>query len=180
MAAKTEARLRLPLPASKVHEFRIQAAFNGRAKNTFGVGCGVFVTSKAHPGCVLLGKRKGSTGEGLWALPGGHLEFAEALKQCATRELAEETGISKTWNERVVFWDNAVDAEAGYHYVIAFVRVETSEEPKNMEPDKCEGWHWCKWDGSSGGGELEFPRPEELFLGLRNVRDRGLTPFVFG
>lgn len=37
--------------------------------------------------------RKGSHGDGEWALPGGHLEMGESFEQCAVREVEEETGI---------------------------------------------------------------------------------------
>lgn len=45
-------------------------------------------------GRVLLVKRGGQPGLGLWALPGGHLDLHETLRQAAVRELVEETGVS--------------------------------------------------------------------------------------
>jgi len=44
-------------------------------------------------GKVLLGRRKGSHGEGEYAWPGGHLEYMESIKECARREVREETGM---------------------------------------------------------------------------------------
>lgn len=43
---------------------------------------------------ILVGKRKGSHGAGLLAVPGGHLEFGESYNTCCDRELIEEIGIN--------------------------------------------------------------------------------------
>jgi bifunctional NMN adenylyltransferase/nudix hydrolase len=47
------------------------------------------VTARQH---VLLIKRGGTIGHGLWALPGGFVEPWERFYPAAIRELAEETG----------------------------------------------------------------------------------------
>ncbi|AGA90980.1 ADP-ribose pyrophosphatase [Thioflavicoccus mobilis 8321] len=50
---------------------------------------------------VLLIRRGGEPFRGQWALPGGFLDPAEDLDQCATRELAEETGLSGLYLEQL-------------------------------------------------------------------------------
>jgi len=55
-----------------------------------------FVTADAVVSClghVLLVQRKAAPGEGLWALPGGFLNQFETVRECAARELEEETKI---------------------------------------------------------------------------------------
>ena len=138
---------RVPLPSSKVKDFRITGHWDN-ADHHFGVGLGVFVLSDNHPNCVLLGLRRGSTGEGTWALPGGHVEFGEALETTAVRETFEETGITvDPAAATVVFWDNAIDVDNHYHYVTGFVVCNAGQqEPQNLEPQKCDGWEWRRWD----------------------------------
>lgn len=119
------------------------------------IGVGVVVVKQ---GKVLLGKRKGSHGEGEWSFAGGHLEFGESVEGCASRELAEEAGLQAIslqlgpWTEDVM--------EIDKHYITIFAFVHTFEgEPKLLEPHKCEGWEWFDWNSL----------PSPLFMPIRSL-----------
>jgi 8-oxo-dGTP diphosphatase len=96
-------------------------------------------------GKILLGQRLQSHGEGLWAPPGGHLEFGESVKDCATRELLEETGLTPL-SLRLGPWVENVMEQGEKHYITLFVFIDHFVgEPKLLEPRKCLGWKWFSW-----------------------------------
>ena len=137
------------------------------------VGCGVIILSPDHPGCVLLGKRKGPNGDGTWAVPGGHVEHAELFEECAAREGLEETGLTIR-NLRHVTTTNTMRPDIGYHYVVAFVvgEVAAGSVAVNTEPDKCEGWEWVPWEATAPQWS------EPVFYSLVNLRSQpGFSPF---
>ncbi|XP_054706085.1 nucleotide triphosphate diphosphatase NUDT15-like [Uloborus diversus] len=136
-----------------------------------GVGVAAIVTSDKHPRCVILGKRKGKIGSGLYQLPGGHLEFGESWEDAAIREVLEETGLHIT---NICFCGavNSVVPEIDYHYVTIFMKGSIEQcgpsEPQNLEPDKCEGWEWIEW------GDL--PEADLLFYALKDFTLTGINP----
>ena len=133
------------------------------------VGVGVCVVSDAHPGCVLLGERAGSHGEGTFAFPGGHLERFEGWAECAVREVAEETGLALT-DVHLATVLNAVSTSDDYHYVVVIMQAKSTGEPQTLEPDKCKGWQWYSWHGAGF--------PANLFAPLAMLRDAGFDPFA--
>ncbi|CAN0243737.1 unnamed protein product, partial [Ascophyllum nodosum] len=105
------------------------------------VGLACIVTNPVKPGCVLVGKRKGSIGAGTLGLPGGHLEVGEEWQTCAMREVLEETGL-QIETPKFSWVTNCAKMEGGKHYVTIFmvgVVSDSEAEPRVMEPDKCEG-----------------------------------------
>lgn len=118
------------------------------------VGVGVLVLQNNK---ILLGKRKNSHGDGLWAPPGGHLEFGEDVETCAKRELEEEAGLVATKVRRGTWVNNFFHTE-NKHYITLLMFVDAFDgKPELKEPDKCEGWEWFSMNAL----------PEKLFPPLK-------------
>jgi len=86
-----------------------------------GIGVAVIKGNK-----ILFGKRKKSHGDGCWSFPGGHLEFNEEICDCATREVAEETGLQIKNIKHWVF-TNDIFKQEDKHYVTLFVLAEVMD-----------------------------------------------------
>ena len=106
------------------------------------VGIGVMVFKN---GKVLIGKRKGSHGENEYAWPGGHLEHAESIIDCATREVKEETGI-EIQNIRFQFVANVLKYLPKHYLHIGLIADWEKGVPHVLEPEKVEEWIWCDLD----------------------------------
>jgi 8-oxo-dGTP diphosphatase len=117
---------------------------------------------------VLVGKRLGSHGEGLYCFPGGHIEPQDGLKKhplgglgvCGEREVFEETGItcrvfSPDHYRADLFTTFDILSEDGMKmYVTAYLVAEYLHGPLETargrilgkESDKCEFWEWVDLD----------------------------------
>lgn len=129
---------------------------------------------------ILLGKRKGSHGAGLYSLPGGHLEKGETMVQSAVREIEEETGINISptninlsnckleYNNsfRVLTTVDEFFPEEDLQYVTVYLlyNYKGNKEPVNKEPHKCEGWDWYSLDN------LPNPIHKPLFEGIEVLK----------
>lgn len=107
------------------------------------VGIAVFIFKD---GKFLMGKRRGSHGEGSWSVPGGHLEFGESFADTATREVLEETGL-EIKNIRFGAVTNDYFEQEGKHYVTVWMLSDyESGEVSILEPDKYIDQDWFDFD----------------------------------
>ena len=133
-----------------------------RVRATVRVGVGVLVLADQNK--VWAGTRKGSHGASSLALPGGHLEMNETWADCAAREVEEEMGLEVT-NIRFFHATNDIMETEEKHFVTIFMvaeQLDPGEVPKNLEPDKCEGWNTYTVEDL-------VERDSQLFLPLANL-----------
>lgn len=139
-------------------------------KNKMAVGVSVHVIKA---GRVLLGRRnKALSAGGLLSTPGGRVEENESVLHAAVREVDEETGLHVHDVDMEVF---AVREKFAYgaHFIMFYVRVKAcsscGDEPRTMEPNKCDGWQWFDPQCIE---PVETTEPEDILLaGVWEHRD---------
>jgi len=111
--------------------------FEGQIK--FGAGAVI-----VKDGLILLAKRKGKHGSGMWGSVGGHVEFGESPQEAVKREAKEELGI-EIGNIKFAMCMNMI--REGKHYLdVSFTAEIISGEPQIQEPDKMESIGWYPLD----------------------------------
>ena len=134
-------------------------------KKRVGVGVAAIVVRNGE---VLVLKRKNSTGDGTWALPGGKLDFGETWEECAKRELQEETGVEVSDLSFAAVLNDITPNYDNTHYVTIYMRGNyAGGDAVVREEDKCEEVRWVRWE--------DIPSPR--FIPLENLLRTGYRPF---
>lgn len=114
-------------------------------KPTYPVGVSVLITNhQQHNPRLLLAKRYDL---GLYCTPGGRIEMAENMFQCAVRETKEETDIS-IFESDLTNLGCVEHMRYGMHYFMWYLWTPLWAAPggpqgiKNLEPDKHGPWTW--------------------------------------
>jgi len=90
---------------------------------------------------VLLIKRASEPCKGMWALPGGKVEYGERLADAARREIAEEVGLDVAL--RGPRWVvEIVSPREGYHFVVVVFEAEYRGGAVSAQPGEVEEYLW--------------------------------------
>ncbi len=115
---------------------------------------------------VLLVKRGVQPSYGLWAIPGGTLKLGESMRQCAEREMLEETGVTVKAGRCVYVFDFIEHDDVGkikFHFIVVdFAANYVSGEPKGAD-DALE----ARWLSSKDLEEL--PVAKNTIAALRSI-----------
>lgn len=106
------------------------------------VGCGAAILD--GQGRLLLVRRIKTPEANHWGVPGGKLDWGEAARTCAEREIAEELGIRIVAGPVLAVTDMIAP---DHHWVAITYRTESFEgEPAIQEDHALHEWGWFPLD----------------------------------
>lgn len=137
-----------------------------------GIPTGVHVLLERDSRVLLIRRARTGFFDGLYSLPGGHVEDGESLVDAAVRESREELGV--VIEARDVEMIGVMHRKSDTNRIDFFVRaLAWTGVPRVAEPDKCDGLAWFARDRLPADTvayvrsalELEGPRPWVCELG---------------
>jgi len=106
------------------------------------IGCGAAILD--DQGRLLLVKRVKNPEADHWGVPGGKLDWGEAARTCAEREIEEELGIRIVAGPVLAVTDMIA---ADYHWVAITYRAERfAGAPEILEDHALQAWGWFPLD----------------------------------
>ena len=108
-----------------------------------GIPTGVQIVLERAGRVLRMGRAGTGFFDGMWSLPGGHVEEGESLRMAACREVTEELGRKVEPEALQVF--GVVLRRSDTNRIDFFLRaLGWDGEPQIAEPDKCDALSWCE------------------------------------
>lgn len=111
-------------------------------KDCIGVGVGALILNDKNEVLLALRSQQAKNEKGKWEIPGGAVEFGETLEAALHREVFEEFGVTISIIKRFNVVDHILPDEQQHWVAQTFLCRIVSGEPKNCEPEKCDGLGW--------------------------------------
>jgi 8-oxo-dGTP diphosphatase len=112
-----------------------------------GVSAGAMILNDHDEVFLSLRSQNCRNEKGHWETPGGGVEFGETLEQCVRREIMEEYGVELEILEQFPATDHLIPKEEQHWVATTFLcRLKSGQEPRIMEPEKCDQIGWFTLD----------------------------------
>jgi 8-oxo-dGTP diphosphatase len=117
---------------------------------------------------LLLIKRGKEPFKGRWAIPGGFIEMDEELADAATRELAEETGLTDVPLEQMRTYGTVGRDPRGRQITVVFMGIVDQKQAKARAGDDAAEARWFNIERPPA--EMAFDHDEIARFAIRRLK----------